>query len=110
MWMTMSKKEAIGEWYSGQKRTITKSSLSCQKTTAQMYRRSGNKEDPWISLKDHGTSIREGSILYGENSYGGRHAKALSHDGADVYIRVSTDTEKDEEDDKPESTDKKCPV
>ena len=40
-------------------------------------------------MKDHGTSIKEGLILYGENNFGGRHAAALQHDGADVYIRSS---------------------
>jgi len=35
-----------------------------------MYRRQGNKEDPWISLEDHTDAIAAGTILYGENSYG----------------------------------------
>ena len=56
-----------------------------------MYRRQGNVEDPWISLEDHTDAIAAGTILYGENSYGGQHATALfNHDGADVYIRSST--------------------
>ena len=55
-----------------------------------MYRRQGNVEDPWISLEDHTDAIAAGTILYGENSYGGKHATALlNHDGADVYIRSS---------------------
>ena len=46
--------------------------------------------DPWISLEDHTDAIAAGTILYGENSYGGQHATALlNHDGADVYIRSS---------------------
>ena len=39
VWMTMTKKEAIGETYAGQKRTIQRSSLSCSPTQAVMYRR-----------------------------------------------------------------------
>jgi len=87
LWMTMTKDEAIGENYAGKKRAIQRSSFSCSPSESVMYRRSGNKEDPWISIKDHATSIREGSILYGENNFGGKHALALEHDGADVYIR-----------------------
>jgi hypothetical protein len=103
-WMTMTRKEAIGEFYAGQKRTILKSSLSCSPTQAVMYRRSGNKEDPWISPKDHSTAIKEGMILYGENGFGGRHSLSLLHDGADVYIRskVIPDNNDDEEEEEEE--------
>ena len=95
VWMTMTRKEAIGGFYAGQKRNILKSSQSCQSTQAVMYRRAANKEDPWISLKDHFTASKEGLILYGENSSGG-HSLALQHDGADVYIRSSGVAEKEE--------------
>jgi hypothetical protein len=62
-----------------------------------MYHRSPNKEDPWISLKDHFTASKEGLIVYGENSYGG-HLKAISaHDGADVYIRMAVKDGEEEE-------------
>jgi len=88
LWMTMTRDEATGESYSGKKRTIQQSSISCKPYQAIMYNRKPNKEDPWISLKDHSTSIKEGSILYGENNYNGQHTKALNaHDGIDVYIR-----------------------
>ena len=63
-----------------------------------MYNRKPNKEDPWISLKDHFVSIKEGSILYGENSYRGAHNKAQNaHDGLDVYIRQTVNDEEEEE-------------
>lgn len=61
-----------------------------------MYRRTRNKEDPWISLKDHFTASKEGSILYGENNSGG-HSLALLHDGADVYVRSTTTKNSDDD-------------
>jgi glutathionyl-hydroquinone reductase len=90
LWMTMEKDEATGSFYSAKKRQILSSSFSCAPSQATMYRRSGNKEDPWISLKDHSTSIKEGSIVYGENGFGGKHSESISkHDGGDVYIRMT---------------------
>ena len=56
-----------------------------------MYRRSGALEDPWLSLSDHSSAIDDGDILYGANSFGGRHTTTLTnHDGASVYIRYVT--------------------
>ena len=56
-----------------------------------MYRRTGVLEDPWISLEDHSTAIGNRNIMYGENGYGTPHADIINnHNGADVYIREST--------------------
>jgi hypothetical protein len=59
-----------------------------------MYRRGGNKEDPWISLKDHFTASKEGLIVYGENNYAGHNKGISAHGGGDVYIRMSVEEEK----------------
>jgi len=55
------------------------SSTNDQPYKARMYRRSGNIEDPWISLEDHGTAIGAGTILYGENNFGGNHALTVKN-------------------------------
>ena len=76
-----------GGWYANQKRKIDRSSINLSPYTAKWYRRSNNKEDPWVSLVDHHSSINTGQILYGENSYGGRHASTVLLDGVNVYVR-----------------------
>ena len=60
------------------------------KYSAKMYRRSANKEDPWLSLIDHSPAIGSGDILYGEYSFGHGHASNVlpKHGGADVYVRA----------------------
>ena len=56
-----------------------------------MYRRSAATDDPHIGLKDLYTSTAEGSVLYSARSIGGSYSTALiNHNGADVYIRLST--------------------
>ena len=88
LWIIMSKKSAIGGYYANELRTVSQSSLNNLEHMVQMYRRNGNKEDPWISLIDHTQAIPTGNILYGEANYGGAHASVLSaHNGADVFIR-----------------------
>merc|ERR1712100_640823 len=56
--------------------------------TARWYNR-GNAEDPGLSLNDHGPAIGQGNIIYGENKFGGTHARAIlpKHSGANVWIR-----------------------
>merc|ERR1711871_1745258 len=77
-------------WYSNAHRKIVSSSLNKGTSSARWYRRPGHKEDPWISLTDHGQAISEGNILYGEASFGHAHAAAVlpKHKGADVYVRM----------------------
>lgn len=55
-------------------RMIESSSTSCLPYEARWYNRSGNSEDPWLSLTDHHHAIGAGDILYGARSYGGGHA------------------------------------
>ena len=78
-----------GNWYANNLRDIKQSSISSTPYQARWYRRNGAREDPWISLTDHGNAIGEGNILYGESNYGGTHAAAIlpHHNGANVYIR-----------------------
>jgi hypothetical protein len=63
-----------------------------------MYRRGGNKEDPWISPVDHTNAVNEGLLVYGENNYGYPNNESIQkHDGADVYIRMKTDAVESED-------------
>ena len=88
-WLISDKAETTGTWYANNLRLIKKSSTNPNTYRARWYRRSGNKEDPWISLTDHGPAISQGNILYGEQHYGGNHARKILpiHKGANVYIR-----------------------
>jgi hypothetical protein len=74
LWMIMKREVAIGEYYANELRTVMRSSLNGSEHMIVMYNRKGNKEDPWISLQDHEQAIKNGTILYGENNYGGNHA------------------------------------
>ena len=76
--------------YTNAKRTIYKSSTNPKSYKASWYRRNGVKEDPWISLTDHGSAIGQGNILYGGNKFGSSHAINVlpKHKGANVFIRM----------------------
>jgi len=89
-WLVATKQSVLG-WYANAPRAIKSSSLSSRPTKARWYRRKGNKEDPWISLTDHVSAIKQGNILYGESLYGHSHAKNILpiHQGANVFIRVN---------------------
>jgi hypothetical protein len=69
----MTRLEAIGTdaapaWYDNEKRTIFKSTINSNIYEAKMYRRSGNDEDPLISLEDYFTSAYDHGILYSGDS------------------------------------------
>ena len=89
-WLVATKAAVIGQYYSGIKRDILKSSKSDKPYKAQWYHRSGNREDPWISLSDHSPASAAGEIIYGGNK-GGSHNKILPRGmGVNVYIRHTT--------------------
>jgi hypothetical protein len=90
-WLIADKNSVLG-WYSNGRRKILKSSTHRRPYYARWYRRHGNREDPWVSLNDHGPAIPQGNILYGENSFGHTHARAVlpKHGGANVWVRSST--------------------
>merc|ERR1712178_285767 len=85
-WLVAPKSSVLG-WYANGNRQITESSTHKSPYQARWYRRQGAKEDPWISLNDHGPAIGQGNIVYGENRFGGTHASAVlpSHQGANVF-------------------------
>jgi len=91
-WMRVKKDQVYG-WYSNAQREVEESSTSERPYKARWYRRANNREDPWITLRDHSTSVKEGEVLYGENNFGNIHASNVLpvHNGADVYVRMSAD-------------------
>jgi len=105
-WIHVTKEQAIGTTYSNSARKIIKSSVMPFSYYANWYNRgSGAPEDPWIGLRNHGTSpvntpFQSGGfggdmILYGENSYSGGHwsLPSISYDGGlCVFVRNSSDT------------------
>ena len=87
-WMYITKTEAIGANYSGVNRNIIKSSFSPTPYWAIQYYRSGVPEDPWISIRDHGSGQTDAQIVYGENSFAGTQAALVSVDGGmGVWVR-----------------------
>ena len=98
IWLLCSK-EAIGarpgfssEYYENSLRQILMSSDSLTPYSARWYNRYGAREDPWISVTDHGPAIHAGKIVYGENSFGSTHASAILpiHNGANVCTNSIT--------------------
>lgn len=98
-WLIVNKNDVIGGTpYANQPRDIQSSSSSSTPYQARWYNRDGYLEDPWISVDDHADAISEGTIVYGENSFGlYTHASAILplHGGADVYIRKAADIDVD---------------
>ena len=95
-WLWCTRAAAIGDYYENAPREVLASSSNAAKHHRKWYHRSGTKEDPWISLKDHWDDDRTTQI-YGENNCQGawngaqQHVKLVrEHDGACVYIRSST--------------------
>jgi len=87
-WAIIRKSDLIGDdgekWYSNTNIDIQLSSKSCLPYKAQMYRRKGNKEDPWVSLRDHGTSR---TMVYGSASSKSHNDLLQTTGGMNVYIR-----------------------
>lgn len=77
-----------GEIYANDLRAIESSSISDKPYSARWYHRgAGFREDPWISILDHGESVGNGLIVYGANSFYGGHGKHIyEEDGYDVYV------------------------
>jgi len=90
-WMIMSKQAAIGGWYSGSRRQVTKSYLHAKPYTVQAYRRRGNKEDPWLQPE---TGHSQATALYVEGNYNanGGNGEGAKYQGLNVYVRAGEAT------------------
>jgi hypothetical protein len=92
-WMRITKTAAIGATYEGANRSIISSSFSSTPYTALQYYRAGNPEDPWMSIKDHGTGGAAAQIVYGENSTIANTPLLIPVDGGmGVWVRNSAET------------------
>jgi hypothetical protein len=84
-WLIASHDQVNGEFYTNSTpRTVTKSSANPNAHTVQWYNRSGNPEDPLISLKGHNVDPTS-NMMFTENGVTG-HARHSS--GMFVYTRA----------------------
>jgi hypothetical protein len=95
-WLICDKFQAVGEFYDGTPRTITKSSISATPYTAVWFNRhyflgtvwlrGMTTIDPVISLEDFHTSETTGTIMYIEDSHTAA-ANSIHSSGMYVFIR-----------------------
>lgn len=72
--MIMKREVTFEESYENELRTVMRYSLNGKEHMVVMFDKKGNKEVPWINLRDHEKAIKNGTILYGENKYGAEYA------------------------------------
>ena len=89
-------KDQINTNYSDTERTVYKSSLYNHKHNIKWYNRSGNAEDPWISLKNHNESYGPSNynlMVYGEKREHTHHHEHLltGYGGMAVWVRKTND-------------------
>ena len=83
-WLIANKESVFGI-YSNSPRNILRSSKYSVGTSKRWYKRSGLREDPWISIDDHNNGYK---IVYGGNSFTGRQFDYIRNNGGmKVYIR-----------------------
>jgi hypothetical protein len=83
-WVVAHKDSVIG-WYNKQSRPILRSSSNSKPYKAIWYRRTGNPEDPWVSIGNYNSGVVHGSASTTSNN-----AIPLANGGAKVFIRDST--------------------
>jgi len=87
-WLIAEADVVLDDYWEGAQRRIYKSSLHDYTYTAEWLKRKNCcKEDPWISLYDHGLAKPNKDVLYGEKSYIFKFGEDPYHNGASVYIR-----------------------
>ena len=83
-WLVATKTSVLG-WYHNGYRPVLKSSRYSTHYHARWYRRTGNYEDPWISLGNYNSEV-----IHGEASTSGNNHLPYHYQGARVFIRDST--------------------
>jgi hypothetical protein len=88
-WLIAAPMQVNGANFANKPRWIVKSSEHAEPYQAKWYNRARNKEDPWVSERDHWLSgdYDSGAMLYGEAGRSGHTAMKNVHGGANVYIR-----------------------
>ena len=74
------------KYYGPQSIPIVASSLNCDPYSANWYRRHGFREDPWVSIRNHGDGAGQLMIYGGDNKE--EHNEVLKRNGGmNVFIR-----------------------
>jgi len=84
-WLICDQPQVNRGFYYNADRTIKKSSISASSYQAKWYNRYGIREDPWISLEDHSSSIVSNTIMYGNES--DHHLGSIHPTGMYVFVR-----------------------
>ena len=89
-WLIAYKNEVTGDFYTDKPRLIYKSSMNSNSYRARWLRRKGVRGDPWISLTDYNSALKQGNLVYVEDHSSGVHASdiLIPHKGANVFIRM----------------------
>ena len=83
------------------------SSFSDKPYKAKWLNRAKKKEDPWVSVQDYSKCMKEGCMVYGENSSMNIIKAKNEHGGADVWIKKGKGLDSDADDDEPKDDDDK---
>jgi len=90
-WLLASKFQVIGEAYdpSTSLRLIIASSYlpTGAGYSVAWYNRDSTSEDPWISVRDHGSGDSGDGMLYGEASFDAHGKRKRENNGCNVWIR-----------------------
>ncbi len=92
-WMIMDNSAVRGNYYTNAPRNIIASHKSATPYKANMHRRSGNLEDPWITFTDHDEQhYTHCNSLYQENNYDPNCAAGdlgTRFQGLNVFVRTA---------------------
>jgi hypothetical protein len=88
-WLIADQFQVNGESYGDALRTITRSSISASPYQVRwLYRPTVHNQDPWVSVEDHIPAYRNGTIMYGENSFNiGGYENIIHPTGHYVFVR-----------------------
>ena len=86
-WLITTYDQFAFAWGTGYNAIILSSHISNVSYTAIWHNRGNSPEDPWISYKNH-SDENWGTILYGENNYGGRDTYSGQY--VNVWMQIET--------------------
>ena len=85
-WAIIKKSDLLA-YYTNQAVAIQLSSISCVPYGANMYRRGGYPEDPWVSIRNHGDPAGQ-LMVYGGNSVSDHNTELQNSGGWYSFIKI----------------------